>query len=63
LSRCSKYKIVDVIAALVDYGIVITIFDPLRNPDAVKHGIITNYSKVPNANFDAIVLGVAHNEF
>jgi UDP-N-acetyl-D-galactosamine dehydrogenase len=57
-------KIVDVIAALVDYGIVITIFDPLANPDAVKHEYqLQTTQKVPNANFDAIVLGVAHNEF
>jgi UDP-N-acetyl-D-galactosamine dehydrogenase len=29
-------KIVDVIAALTDYGITVTIYDPLASPEAVK---------------------------
>jgi len=57
-------KIVDVITALVDYGIIITVFDPLANPDAVNHEYkLQTTQKVPNEKFDAIILGVAHNEF
>ena len=57
-------KIVDVIAALIDYGIIITIFDPLANPDAVNHEYqLQTTQKVPKATFDAIILGVAHKEF
>jgi len=57
-------KIVDVIKALEDYGIQITIFDPLANPAEVLHeyGLITINEK-PDADFDAIVLGVAHTDF
>jgi UDP-N-acetyl-D-galactosamine dehydrogenase len=57
-------KIVDVIAALADYGISITIYDPWANPVEVKHeyGIHTT-TNLPNQKFDAVVLGVAHNEF
>jgi UDP-N-acetyl-D-galactosamine dehydrogenase len=57
-------KIVDVIAALTDYGITVTIYDPLADPDAVKkeYNLIT-LNTIPNAKFDAIVLGVAHTDF
>ncbi|MGO4818695.1 nucleotide sugar dehydrogenase [Flavobacterium sp. W22_SRS_FP1] len=57
-------KIVDVIAALTDYGITVTIYDPLANPEAVKkeHELITT-NTVPNQKFDAVVLAVAHTEF
>lgn len=57
-------KIVDVVAALVDYGIQVTIFDPWARPAEVEHEyklITTN--KLPSDTFDAIVLGVAHREF
>ena len=57
-------KIVDVIAALTDYGIDVSIYDPWANPAEVKHeyNLITTTS-LPNEQFDAIVLGVSHKEF
>ena len=57
-------KIVDVIKALAEYGIMVTIFDPLANVEDVKneYNLITIKS-VPNNKFDAIILGVAHSEF
>jgi UDP-N-acetyl-D-galactosamine dehydrogenase len=57
-------KIVDVIHALADYGIKVTIFDPWAKPSEVEHEyklITTN--ELPLDTFDAIVLGVAHQEF
>ena len=58
-------KIVDVIKALEDYGIVITIFDPLANPDEVhKEYELTCHAELDSASqYDAIVLGVAHSNF
>lgn len=57
-------KIVDVIHALVDYGIQITIFDPWAHPVAVQHEYdLLTTNEVPSDTFDAIVLGVAHTEF
>jgi UDP-N-acetyl-D-galactosamine dehydrogenase len=57
-------KIVDVIAALADYGISITINDPWANPAEVKHEYALETTTVlPNQKFDAVVLGVAHKEF
>jgi UDP-N-acetyl-D-galactosamine dehydrogenase len=57
-------KIVDVIAALKDYGVKVTIYDPLANPAEVMHeyglDIVTD---LPSHKFDSIVLGVAHKQF
>ncbi|MNS27331.1 UDP-N-acetyl-D-glucosamine 6-dehydrogenase [compost metagenome] len=57
-------KIVDVIAALKDYGIEVVIYDPWANPDEVAHeyALETSHS-LPAEKFDAIMLGVAHKEF
>jgi UDP-N-acetyl-D-galactosamine dehydrogenase len=57
-------KIVDVVKALKEYGILVTIFDPLANANDVKkeYNLIT-INSVPNDKFDALVLGVAHAEF
>ena len=76
-------KIVDVVAALKDYGMEITIYDPWANPDEVLHEYgLTCYNTLPchsgrseeslsaaqpentsASTYDAVVLGVAHNEF
>lgn len=57
-------KIVDVISALEDYGITVTLYDPWANPVEVLHEYGLNASKdCPSSAYDAIVLGVAHQEF
>ncbi|MDO5104865.1 nucleotide sugar dehydrogenase [Capnocytophaga sp.] len=57
-------KIVDVIAALEDFGTKVTIFDPWANPEEVKHEYgVESTQKNPACKFDAVVLGVAHKEF
>lgn len=78
-------KIVDVVAALKDYGIKVTIYDPWAKPEEVKHEYgLTCYNTLPCHSgrneeslsaaqlestsasiekYDAVVLGVAHNEF
>ncbi|MBS7255442.1 nucleotide sugar dehydrogenase [Flavobacterium branchiicola] len=57
-------KIVDVIKALAEYGISVTIYDPLANVEEVKEEYeLTTINSVPKEKFDAIVLGVAHAEF
>lgn len=57
-------KIVDVVKALKEYGISVTIFDPLANANDVKkeYNLIT-INSIPDNKFDAIVLGVSHTEF
>ena len=57
-------KIVDVIAALSDYGIAVTVYDPIANPTEVSHEYdIRTTNVLPNQKFDAVVLGVAHRQF
>lgn len=57
-------KIVDVIIALKEYNVNITIYDPLANPEEVlkEYNLIAT-NELPSDKFDAIVLGVAHKEF
>lgn len=58
-------KIVDVVAALADYGIKVTIFDPWANPAEVEHEykLECHPELVEGQKFDAVVLAVAHKEF
>ena len=57
-------KIVDVVHALVDYGIQVTIYDPWARPSEVNHEYqLETTTDLPKTTFDAIVLGVAHDDF
>ncbi|UYW00524.1 nucleotide sugar dehydrogenase [Flavobacterium agricola] len=57
-------KIVDVVAALKDYGIEVVVYDPWANPNEVMHEYqIQSVTEKPTELFDAIVLGVSHQEF
>ena len=57
-------KVVDVIKNLKEYGMNVTIFDPLANPKEVEHEYSLETTKVlPKQKFNAIVLAVSHNEF
>lgn len=57
-------KIIDIYRALKEYNVNITVYDPWANPAIAKHeyGIdVTN--ELPTEKFDALIMGVAHNEF
>ena len=57
-------KIVDVISALADYGMKVTIYDPWANTKEVHHEYSLDCTnELPETKFDAVVLGVAHHEF
>ena len=64
-------KVVDVIRSLEDYDIKVTIYDPWVNPTEIQHEygldclteLPTNGDRSKTSQYDAIVLGVAHNEF
>ena len=58
-------KIIDVIKALKEYGISVTVYDPLANPEEVmkEYGLISQTQLTNEIKYDAIVLGVAHAEF
>lgn len=57
-------KVVDVVRNLKEYGVNLTIYDPLANPEEVKHEYgLETVNKLPQDKFEAIVLTVAHREF
>ena len=57
-------KIVDIVHALKEYGIHITIYDPWAKPEEVMHEYgIETIQKLPSFKYDALVLGVSHKEF
>lgn len=60
-------KIVDIYHTLEEYTPNITVFDPWANPAAVKHeydiDITNNNLDDLKGQFDAVILGVAHNQF
>ncbi|WP_417358095.1 nucleotide sugar dehydrogenase [Flavobacterium sp.] len=57
-------KIVDVISALKEYSVEVDIYDPWASPEEVKHEYGLKVVNVqPEEKYNAIILGVAHNEF
>ena len=57
-------KVIDVVSALNEYGVNITIYDPWANEiEVLREYGYKSTNKVPQETFDAIVLTVAHNEF
>jgi len=60
-------KVIDIVNGLKKYNTEITVFDPMADPESVKHEYnleITNKESELKANYyDAVVLAVAHKEF
>lgn len=58
-------KVVDIVKALKEYNLNITIFDPWANPIAVKHeyGLEVVNELPAEEKFDAAIAAVAHREF
>jgi UDP-N-acetyl-D-glucosamine/UDP-N-acetyl-D-galactosamine dehydrogenase len=57
-------KVVDLVNALKDYGINITIYDPWADEKVVMHEYgLDSLKSLPNKKFDTVVLTVGHNEF
>ena len=57
-------KIVDVVAAFKDYGLIVDVFDPWANKEEVKSEYqIELIGRPVKESYDAVVLGVAHKEF
>lgn len=57
-------KVVDVVTALKEYGVEITIYDPWASISEVKYEYgLDIVTELPVQKFEAIVLAVAHSEF
>lgn len=57
-------KVVDIVSALNEYDVNVSIYDPWASPAEVKHeyGLVVE-NELTEKNFDAVILAVAHNEF
>jgi UDP-N-acetyl-D-galactosamine dehydrogenase len=57
-------KVIDIINALKEYDLHITIYDPWANAAVAKHEYgVDIVNELPKGPFDAAVLAVAHKEF
>jgi UDP-N-acetyl-D-galactosamine dehydrogenase len=57
-------KVIDVINNLKEYGVDVTVFDPLANPDEVAHEYgVRNLKVLGSEKYDSIILAVAHHQF
>ncbi|MEN8815604.1 MAG: nucleotide sugar dehydrogenase [Nonlabens sp.] len=57
-------KVIDVISNLKEFGIDVTVYDPLANPDEVEHEYgVRNLTSLENEKYDSIILAVAHDQF
>tara|TARA_B100001113_G_C21114106_1_gene624618 strand:+ start:561 stop:1844 length:1284 start_codon:yes stop_codon:yes gene_type:complete len=57
-------KVVDLIKSLKDYGINITVYDPIADEQEVlREYNLKSTSVIPKEKFDSIILAVAHNNF
>lgn len=57
-------KVVDIVKALKEYNLNITIYDPWANPEIAKEEYgIEIINVLPKARYHALVLAVAHDEF
>lgn len=57
-------KVVDIVNALKEYNLNITIYDPWANPTTaeLEYGLVVT-NELPTEKFDAAIMAVAHNEF
>ena len=61
---CRNTKIMDIVNALNDYNLNLTVYDPWANPAvAMREYGIEIINELPKDKFDAIIVGVAHDEF
>ena len=57
-------KIIDIYAALKEYGIFVDIFDPWSDPKEAKEKYGLNLAEIPQQKeYDGIIIAVSHQEF
>lgn len=58
-------KVVDIVNALKDYNLNVTIYDPWANPETVKrhYGLDIIQELPEDTKFDAVIAAVAHKDF
>ncbi|SFC33079.1 UDP-N-acetyl-D-galactosamine dehydrogenase [Zunongwangia mangrovi] len=57
-------RVIDVYRNLKDYGVNVSVYDPLANPEEVLHEYnVKTLNQKPETKFDALILAVSHQEF
>lgn len=56
-------KVVDIVKELHSFGTHVDIYDPLADPEEVKHEYDLPLTKVLNKKYHSIILAVSHQEF
>lgn len=56
-------KVIDIIHELQDFGVNLDVYDPMADPDEVKHEYGLDLIKNLNTKYDAIIHAVAHDAF
>lgn len=57
-------KVIDIYKALKEFNVNVTIYDPWANPAIAKHEYgVEVVNELPNSQFNAAILAVAHKEF
>jgi UDP-N-acetyl-D-galactosamine dehydrogenase len=57
-------RVIDIVKALKEYHLNVTIYDPWANPAEVLHEYgVDCCNQLPAYQYDAVILAVAHNEF
>lgn len=57
-------KVIDIVRALKEFNIGITIYDPWANPEEASHEYgVTITNELPDKRYDAAILAVAHDKF
>ena len=60
---CRNTKVADIVKALNEYNLNITIYDPWASPAIAKHEYgLEVCNELPSGKFDAAIMAVAHNE-
>jgi UDP-N-acetyl-D-galactosamine dehydrogenase len=57
-------RVVDIVSELKDYGVNVDVFDPWADKDEVKRELSLDLKQeITLANYDSVILAVAHKEF
>lgn len=56
-------KVVDIVKELQSFGTLVEIYDPLADPEEVKHEYDLSLIKVLNKKYHSVILAVSHQEF
>ena len=63
VSDIRNSKVVDIVNELKDFGVDVDVTDPNADSEEVMHGYGFKLIEKPRANYDAVIVAVAHKEY